>query len=69
MFSSAATQYELNALPQYNNESNIAWLRQLYLLHKPLEFRQLLIGKHIYYTSAESKSKVSMKNRPQLCFV
>ena len=60
IFASAAAQYDLNALPQYDDESDIAWLHELFLLREQLEFGQL-IGKHIKYTSADSKSKVSTK--------
>ena len=59
IFASAASEYESSALPLYDDESEIAWLRQLYFLREPLEFRQL-IGKDIFYTSTESRSKVSM---------
>ena len=55
-----ATADERNALPQYDDESDIALIRQLYLIREPLEFTQL-IGNRIRYTSAESKSSVSSK--------
>lgn len=53
IFASTATEYEINALLPYNNESKITLLCQLYFLRKPLEFRQL-IGKHINSTSQPS---------------
>jgi len=64
MFESAATEYEINALPRYNVEAEIAWLRQLSLLRKPLGFRQL-IGSDIYYPSAGSKSTVTMREEDE----
>ena len=67
-FASTATEYESNALPQYDDESEIAWLRQLYFLREPLEFRQL-IGKNIHYTLAESRSKVSIRRYGCNCAV
>jgi len=61
MFRSAATEYETIALPRYNDESAIAWLRQLDLLRERLEFGQL-IGQDINYTSAETKSSVTLED-------
>jgi len=60
MFESAATEYEIYALPRYGNESEISWLRQLNLLRERFEFGQL-IGNNIRYASAETKSSVSTK--------
>ena len=59
-FTSTATVDERNALPRYADESDTALLRQLYFLSERLEFRQL-IGRKIYYTSDESKLKVSVR--------
>ena len=59
MFTSAATEYETNALPRYNDESEIGLLHQLYSLREPLDFEQL-IGKCIHYTSTETMSSVSV---------
>merc|ERR1711862_675395 len=58
MFRHLATEYEVNALPRYEDESEVSLLRQLDLLREPLKFGQL-VGNNIHYTSAESKSSVS----------
>ena len=42
MFTSAATEYETNALPRYNDESEIGVLRQLYSLRESLDVEQLI---------------------------
>ena len=60
LFLGTSTADERSALPQYDGESDIARLHQLYLLRAQLLFSQL-IGKQIRYASAESKSSVSKK--------
>ena len=57
LFLGTSTADERSALPQYDSESDIARLHQLYLLRAQLLFSQL-IGKQIWYASAESKSSV-----------
>ena len=65
-FKSTATDVEKNALQRYDDESDTALLRQLYLLREPLEFKQI-IGNHIYYISEESKSTISMQRCSHPC--
>lgn len=63
-FECNATDDIRNALPQYDGESDVSLLHQLHLLHKPLEFKQL-IGNHIHYTPEKSRTQVSMGTNGQ----
>ena len=57
MFRLLATEWEVSTLPRYDDESEIALLRQLGFLREPLGWEQL-VGYYIQHTSAGSKSGV-----------